>query len=96
VTILDVHVLDLYQRGLHEPMRFYHGIEPRSYLDSPLSVPCYSDVEAWRRRLARVDPTLHAVLIDGVGLEAAVAPVGLGPIERAVGRVGLRAAPDAA
>jgi hypothetical protein len=89
VTILDVQVLELYQRTLHRPMRFYHGIEPLSYLDSPLSVPVYCDIEPWRRRLAVVDPALHAVLIDGVGLEEAVAPLDDGHAAGALDAIGM-------
>lgn len=96
VTILDVHVLDLYQRLLHDAMSFYHGIEPRSYLDSPLSVPVYCDVMAWRRRLALVDPTLHAVLIGGVGLAEAVQPLSGSDLARALGAIGLHVAHEAA
>jgi hypothetical protein len=90
VTILDVHVLELYQTALHEPMRYYHGIEPLSYLDSPLSVPVYCDIEAWRRRLAAVDPVLHSVLIDGVGLGDAVDPFPADEARRALAAIGVR------
>lgn len=77
VTILDMVVLDLYQQGFAEPWSYFAGIEPMRYLDSPLSVPVYGDIEAWCRRIAGKDPGLHDLFVHGVGLEDAVAPVDL-------------------
>ena len=39
VTILDQHVLDLFQRTVCEPWQRFPGIEPIEYMDSPASVP---------------------------------------------------------
>lgn len=96
VTIVDVNVLELYQGSFGRPVSFYDGIEPMSYLDSPLSVPAYSDIEAWRRRLGRLDAGLHDLLIDGVGLAEAVAPFDPVAARRVLGGVGIRFEREAA
>jgi hypothetical protein len=90
ITILDVVVLDLYQQGFAEPWSYFTGIEPLRYLDSPLSVPVYGDVEAWCQRVALRDPGLHDLFVHGVGLEASVAPVDLDAAVAAVHATGWR------
>jgi hypothetical protein len=96
VTILDLRALQLFQRSLHELMRFYHGVEPMAYLDSPLSVPVYCDIEWWCRRMARVDPALHGVLVHGEGIGEVVSHFDLCEASRAVARVGYRLEREAA
>lgn len=73
VTVLDVVVLDLLQTQFQRPFSHFKGIGPKRYLDSPSSVPVWCDVARWERRLAVADPSTHALLVDGVGLEGAVA-----------------------
>jgi hypothetical protein len=69
---LDLVVLDLVQRQCGEPFVPFPGAEPRSYLDSPLSLPVYCDGDRYRRRLAVSDPSLYDFLFGGVGLEGLV------------------------
>jgi hypothetical protein len=66
---LDLAVLDLVQRQCRQPFVPFPGCEPRSYLDSPLSLPVLCDGDRYRERVAETDPELHAFLFDGTGLE---------------------------
>lgn len=72
VTILDVRVLRLVQSRLARPFRRYEGVAAAGYLDSPASLPVWSDFEGWRRRVEVADPVLHEVVFQGGGLAAAV------------------------
>lgn len=72
VTILDLVVLDLIQTLVTDPFRHYAGVEPMSYLDSPMSVPVWCDIDDWTRRFAAADPALFDTVCRGSGLEAAV------------------------
>lgn len=74
LATLDLVVLDLIQTELKEPMSTFDGVAPQRYLDSPLSLPVWSDQMAWAQRLSRQDPDLFELLIRGHGLEAAVTP----------------------
>lgn len=74
VTILDLVVLDLIQQATSEPFRHFAGVEPLRYLDSPASRPVYCDLDEYFSRLRGVDPSMHEILVDGNGLEAAVRP----------------------
>lgn len=74
VTILDLVVLDLLQRTTCEPFSRFAGVEPLRYLDSPASLPVYCDLEAYVPRLEAADPSMHEILAQGRGLEAAVRP----------------------
>ncbi len=74
VTIVDLRVLELFQTMLREPYQVFIGLEPRQYLDSPLSVPAMLDLDDWEPRLAAADPGLHAIMFRGVGIETVVRP----------------------
>jgi hypothetical protein len=71
VTILDLVVLNLIQEVTSQPFVRYAGVEPLSYLDSPASLPVYCDLDTYFGRLAVVDPSMHEILAEGRGLEAA-------------------------
>jgi len=86
VTILDLVVLDLINGLTSAPFRRYRGVEPRSYLDSPASLPVYCDLAEYLERLAAADASMYGILRDAVGLEAAVRPVELEPALVALGR----------
>ena len=75
VSVLDVPVYRVVQWRLGRPLTTYEGVEPTSYLGSAASVPIWSDLEAWRTRLAETDPALHEVVFRGIGLEHGVAPL---------------------
>ena len=62
----------------------YKSIAPLPYLGSAASIPAWCDVVAAEKRLAATDRDLHAVLVQGVGLEPALRPVDLRQIERLI------------
>ncbi len=72
VAVMDLTVISLLSERIGSPFSKYPGIEPRTYLDSPASLPVYVDLDAYGARLAGVDEAIHSILFRGVGLEAAV------------------------
>jgi hypothetical protein len=74
VTILDLVVLDLINGMTTAPFRRYPGVEPINYLDSPASLPVYCDFAEYRPRLAAADASMHGILFECRGLEAAMRP----------------------
>ena len=72
VAVLDLVVLDLIQTRIGRPFDRFRGIEPVAYLDSPASLPAYCDFPAHEARIRLLDPTMHALLYRGEGLEAAI------------------------
>jgi hypothetical protein len=68
-AVFDVRVLRLLQTSFRRPFSPFHGVEPRSYLGSPASLAVWCDGEAFRERLRRSDPPLHAFMFEGAGLE---------------------------
>jgi hypothetical protein len=80
VTILDLVVLNLLQGVMADPFERFAGLEPLPYLDSPASLPVYSDLDAYFARLETADPSMYEVLFAGQGLEAAVRPLDLEPV----------------
>jgi hypothetical protein len=71
--IADLVVLDLLQQRLSSPFQRFAGLEPLWYLGSPVSVPVYIDLPAYRARLSKVDLAMHDILFAGKGIEANVA-----------------------
>jgi hypothetical protein len=80
VTILDLVVLNLLQQATSQPFQRFAGLEPLPYLDSPASLPVYSDVDAYFSRLETADPSMYEILAEGRGLDAAVRPPDWEPI----------------
>jgi hypothetical protein len=80
VTILDLVVLNLLQGAMADPFERFSGLEPLPYLDSPASLPVYSDLDAYFARLETADPSMYEILFEGRGLEAAVRPLDLEPV----------------
>jgi hypothetical protein len=72
VAVMDLEVINLLSERIGAPFSQYPDIEPRSYLDSPASLPVYVDLEGYGHRLAAKDEAIHSILFGGVGLEAAV------------------------
>jgi hypothetical protein len=72
VTVLDLVVLDLIQSRTGRPFQVFAGIEPRTYLDSPASLPVWCDLHEYRRRVAITDRAMHDLLFEGRGLETVV------------------------
>jgi hypothetical protein len=83
VAILDMPVFRMLRWKLHMIFAGYKGISPKPYLGSEASMPAWCDVVEAERKL-REDPDLHAILVEGSGLEAAVRPVDLTSTERLV------------
>jgi hypothetical protein len=86
VTILDLVPLDLIQRHSADCFQYFDGLEPKSYLDSPLSRPVFIDLVEWEPRVRERDPWAHDLFLRGIGIEAAVRPPQWGPLLRTLGR----------
>lgn len=72
VAVFDLVALDLFQSQMQRPFVGFPGLEPRAYLDSPASLPVYTDVSDFKVRLAFADPCLYELLVTGHGLEPAL------------------------
>ena len=70
VAILDMPVFRMIRWKLRMIFAGYQGVIPRPYLGSAASIPAWCDVVAAERRLAETDRDLHAILVEGIGLEA--------------------------
>lgn len=92
VAILDMPVFRIIRWRLRMIFAGYEGIGPLPYLGSAASLPAWCDVAAAERKLAQEDEDLHAVLVLGRGLEAALRPVDLSAADRYVLRPGEAAA----
>lgn len=92
IAIFDMPVFRLVRWKLCMIFAGYEGIGPLPYLGSDASLPAWCDVTQAERRLAEQDPDLHAVLVQGVGLEAALRPVDLATADSYVVRPGEAAA----
>jgi hypothetical protein len=75
VAILDMPVFRILRWKLHMIFAGYQGLAPRAYLGSVASIPAWCNVVDAERRLAAADTDLHAILVRGIGLEAAMRPV---------------------
>lgn len=80
VTVLDVNVFTTFNELLYEAYEPFPGVEPLSYLDSPLSIPCFVDADRHAPMVAAADPFLHRVLYEGVGIETVVRNPSFGPV----------------
>jgi hypothetical protein len=74
VAIIDVPVFRLLQFKLQGSFDTFDGVDARPYLDSAASLPAWCRPDHWMARFAEADPTLYRLIIEGRGLEAAVAP----------------------
>ncbi len=74
VTIFDVIVLDSIQKSMGEPFDYFAGIEPMRYLDSPLSIPVYLDMETHAAQMRALDPELEEFFYGGDPFPGAVSP----------------------
>jgi hypothetical protein len=70
IAVLDLVALDLIQTSFHSPFSAFDGCDPRSYLDSPSSLPVYCDVKAFHARLELAHPDTYSLLHNGEGLES--------------------------
>ena len=84
VAILDMPVFRMIRWKLHLIFAGYEGVAPMPYLGSAASIPAWCDVVMAERRLAETDQDLHAILVQGIGLEAALRPVDLTRVDRLV------------
>jgi hypothetical protein len=72
VAILDMPVFRMLRWKLRMIFAGYPGVGPMPYLGSLASIPAWCDVLSADRHLAAVDPDLHAILTEGIGLESAL------------------------
>jgi hypothetical protein len=95
IAIIDEAVLRMSRHRFHQP--FIAFAEGRNYLGSTC-IPVYLSVPGYRRQLAVVDPPMHGIMFEGVGVEPALAP--LSPLaaaataRRIAGYVEIRASDD--
>jgi hypothetical protein len=82
VAILDMPVFRMIRWRLRMIFAGYEGVAPLPYLGSAASIPAWCDVVAAEKHLAATDADLHAVLVQGVGLEPALRPVDLASADR--------------
>ena len=88
VAILDMPVFRMIRWKLRMIFAGYHGVAPQPYLGSAASIPAWCDVVEAERRLAETDRDLYAVLIEGIGLEAALRRLDLTSADRFIVRPG--------
>jgi hypothetical protein len=86
VAILDMPVFRMLRWKLSLIFACFESAGPMPYLGSPASVPAWCHVGKAERRLAETDPDLHAILVEGVGLEPALRPVDLTRASHLAGR----------
>ena len=84
VAILDMPVFRMIRWKLHLIFAGYEGVAPMPYLGSAASIPAWCDVVKAERRLAETDQDLHAILVQGIGLEAALRRADLTRVDRLV------------
>ena len=73
VAILDMPVFRMIRWKLRMIFAGLRGRRARCRTSAPLaSLPAWCDVDDAERRLAATDPDLHAILVQGVGLEPAL------------------------
>jgi len=84
VAILDMPVFRMIRWKLRMIFAGYEGVAPLPYLGSAASIPAWCDVIAAERRLAATDQDLHAILVEGVGLEPALRRLDLAAADRLV------------
>jgi hypothetical protein len=73
VSMLDLPVLELIQRTWNRPFRPWTGVAAGSYLDSPASLPVWTDTRAWIRRCSVETPRLHDQMLWPARLAGRVA-----------------------
>ncbi|HEY7133633.1 MAG TPA: hypothetical protein VIB48_01080 [Acidimicrobiia bacterium] len=69
VAVMDLIALDLVQQVTHDVFDRFPGTEPARYLDSPASLPVYSDLHRYWPRLRSEDATAFALFAEGHGME---------------------------
>lgn len=72
IAIIDEAVLRMSRTRFHQP--FIAFAEGRPYLGSDCS-PVYLSIADYRSRLAVIDPPMHGIMFEGVGIEPALAPL---------------------
>jgi hypothetical protein len=85
VSVLDCKVLELMDSVFPNGWIPFPGCDPIRYLDSPLSVPVYVDMDAYEPVLAARDAVMHGLLYEGVGSEPVMRQPELAPILERLG-----------
>lgn len=86
VSILDLKPLELIQMFAAAPFHRFAGLDPLSYLDSPLSVPVIVDFREWEPRLLADNPNSYDILWRGTGIEHAMRPPAWAALARTLGK----------
>jgi len=95
VSILDCKVLELMDSVFPDGWAPFPGCDPMRYLDSPLSVPVFVDMDAYEPVLAAHDAVMHGLLYLGVGSEPVMRQPDLAPLLRRIGVEPAAEPPDA-
>jgi hypothetical protein len=85
VAVIDVPVLRLLQWRLSRVFETYEGVAALPYLGSAASMPVWSDLPAYRARLATSNPDTHDIVFGGHGLPGSVAPPDWDAVEDLIG-----------
>jgi hypothetical protein len=85
VAVIDVPVLRLLQWRLSRVFETYEGVAALPYLGSAASMPVWSDLPAYRARLATSNPDTHDIVFGGHGLPGSVAPPDWDAVEELIG-----------
>lgn len=72
IAVIDSAVLRMSRTRFHHPFTAF--AEGRPYLGSEC-LPGYVSVSDYRRHLALIDPPMHGIMFEGVGIEPALAPL---------------------
>ncbi|MGE3465179.1 MAG: hypothetical protein AB7I04_25055 [Pseudomonadales bacterium] len=73
IAMIDCRVLRVAQALCDRPWRVFEGFEAKRYLDSPLTVPIWTDVGEYRTRLQRTGSTHFDAMFNPSYYEPAVA-----------------------
>jgi hypothetical protein len=95
IAVIDMAVLRMSRARFHQPFIAFAAGQP--YLGSEC-LPVYLSVLDYRRNLALIDPAMHGIMFEGVGIEPALAPLSplaaAGIARRIPGYVELRPSED--
>jgi hypothetical protein len=73
VSMLDLHVLNLIQRTWNRPFQPWPGVGVGSYLDSPASLPVWTNTQEWIQRCGVEAPGLREQMLRPTRLAGKVA-----------------------
>lgn len=85
LCLLDVKVREHFNALFYGAFEAFPGVEPRSYLDSPATVPSFVDFDWYDPFLASKDPDAHHMLLHELGTPGVVTGPAWAPLLRRAG-----------